>query len=233
MTAAGLRAVLFDLDDTLLPQGPWLAGAFAAVAVEVAHQAGGHPDAGTVGSALLAEAARGSARGGIIDRALDGLGLELPVAPLVEVFAGYRPNQLDLYPGALEALGRIRERVPVGLVSDGRTDVQGAKLAAAGLMEAFDVVVLSDDLGRAHRKPDPLPYRTALEALAVDPAEAAFVGDRPETDMVGADALGMVTVRVSTGEYSDRPDLVTPSARVADVVAAVAWLGPRLRVRTP
>ncbi len=208
-------AVLFDLDDTLVPQAPWLAGAFAAVASEV-EAATGVPATRAL-DALLAHAARGSARGGIIDAAVASLGLTVPVAPLVDTFRAYRAARLDPFPGARAVVARLRSTVPVGLVTDGDPGIQRAKLAASGLDGAFDVVVCSDELGRAYRKPHPLPYRSALRVLGVGAEDTVFVGDRPDTDLVGAAALGMATVRVTTGEYARSPDVVPPTATVPHV----------------
>ncbi len=225
--ARTLGAVLFDLDDTLAPQATWLDGAFAAVARRAADL---DPaiDARSLHEALLAEAAAGSARGGIIDRALASLGLAIDVGLLVEAFRSYRPARFDPYPGALELLERLRTAgMGLAVVSDGDPDIQRAKLGLTGVAELVDAVVLSDELGRRHRKPAPLPFRTALAALEVTPAEAAFVGDRPETDLLGAARVGMATVRVRTGEYAAAPSPVSPTADCADLTAVAAWLGDR------
>ena len=69
--AADVEAVLCDLDDTLYPQSAWLEGAWRAVAAAGARR--GIDEAAFLG-ALRAEAALGSARGGIIDRALAAVG---------------------------------------------------------------------------------------------------------------------------------------------------------------
>jgi HAD superfamily hydrolase (TIGR01549 family) len=53
----------------------------------------------------------------------------------------------------------------------------------------FDHVVMSGELGV--RKPDPAPFRAALERLGVEPARAVHVGDHPPHDEVGARAAGM------------------------------------------
>jgi len=230
-----LRAVLFDLDDTLVPQHEWLDGAWDAVAA-VAEGLGA--DRSALRRALAEEATAGSARGQLIDRAVDRVHPGLAIEPLVAAFVAYRRPELTPYPGAASVLARCRERAGVAVVTDGRPEIQRAKLRAAGLDGCVDVVVCSDDLGRAHRKPDPLPFRTALDQLGVEPGEAAFVGDRPETDIVGARRLGIFAVRVHSGEYARRPDVVPPNARCATLAEVADILDPLLSgrpssVRTP
>ena len=221
-----IEAVLFDLDDTLFEQRRWLEGAWRAVA---AVGEGRGVDAVALHAALLDVASEGSGRGGIIDRALARVGAgPLDVAPFVEAFRAHRPRQLPLYPGVREMLEDLRRQVRVGLVTDGDPRIQRAKLDAVGLAGSFDVEVLSDALGRARRKPHPAPLRTALAVLGVDPARAAFVGDRPDKDVAGALAAGMLAVRVRSGEYAAVPDDPRPWRSVPDVTGAIRALRPLL-----
>ena len=128
----------------------------------------------------------------------------------------------------MEALGALRERVPVALVTDGDPDIQRGKLAALGLEAAFDAVVLSDDLGREYRKPNAAPFAAALEQLGLPASGCVMIGDRPDKDVAGARAAGLRgTVRVRTGEY--RATVSTDALAVVETFAeAVAWLHPRL-----
>jgi putative hydrolase of the HAD superfamily len=215
-----IRAVLFDLDDTLYDQQAWLAGAWRSVA-EAAAAFGVAP--AELGAALAEIAAEGSDRGRIIDRALERVGAAgVPADPLVQAFRSHAPERLAPYPGVPAALERLRARYRIGLVTDGDPGIQRAKLRALGLGDAFDVVVLSDELGRGYRKPHPAPFRAALFALGVAAQEALFVGDRPDKDVAGAAAAGMACIRVLTGEYAGLPDTVAPLVRVPGVADAIA-----------
>lgn len=68
-----------------------------------------------------------------------------------------------------------------------------ADIAAAGLADLLDVIVLSPEVGAA--KPAPEIFLAATDALEVDPIDTIFVGDRLETDVQGAANLGMTTVQ--------------------------------------
>jgi putative hydrolase of the HAD superfamily len=215
-----IAAVLFDLDDTLYPQAAWLDGAWAAVAARGA--ALGVPEAELL-AALRGVAALGSDRGRIIDRALARCACgDVDVAPLVDAFRAHAPAELHCYPGVAEALRALSALLPVGIVTDGDPVIQRAKIRALGL--AADVVVYSDENGRRHRKPDPLPFANALDALALDARDVVFVGDRPDKDVAGAIAAGMRVIRVRTGEYASRPDDPAPWHSVASAVDAIELL---------
>ncbi len=70
--------------------------------------------------------------------------------------------------------------------------VQRLQLAALGLADRFDVVLISEAEGV--RKPDAEIFRRALDRCGVDASEAAFVGDHPNTDVVGARSAGLLPV---------------------------------------
>jgi putative hydrolase of the HAD superfamily len=226
-----IDAVLFDFDDTLVPQAPSLSGAFSAVGAEAERRFG--LDAAQVVSALHAVAEDGSGSGRVIDDALARLGASVPVEPLIEAFLAWRPLRLDPYPEVPAVLARLGSIVPLGLVTDGDVDLQEAKIAASGLRDHFGAVVCSDRLGRAKRKPSPAPFLLALGVLGVRAPCAAFVGDHPTKDIGGAHALGMTTIRVRRGEHRSAPNVVPADADVVDLAEAEAWLAPRLARREP
>lgn len=216
-------AVLFDLDDTLFDQRDWLDGAWAAVACRAVELCG-HPATGLADVLRAVSADGGSAQGGIIDRAVAQCGLDLAIAPLVEAFRTHRPDRLEPYPGVRDGLARLAAIMPIGIVTDGDCGIQQGKLAALGLGDCLSAVILSDSLGRSRRKPDPAPFRAALDALGAEPAGVVFVGDNPRKDVAGAAALGMTTIRVRTGEYGALEGPVLPDVEVADAAAAIDLL---------
>lgn len=65
------------------------------------------------------------------------------------------------------------------------------ELGLAGYIDAF---ISSADVGLG--KPHPAPYQRALADLSVEPHDAIFVGDTPETDIAGAKASGMRAVLI-------------------------------------
>jgi len=222
-----LDAVLFDLDDTLYEQRQWLDGAWQAVADRAARWG---VDPAALDRALQHVAALGSDRGGVIDTALHLVGRDdVPVPPLLESFREHTPAHLDPYPGVRQLLEQLAAQVPLGLVSDGEPAGQQAKLDALDLASSFTTVVLSDTLGREHRKPDPLPFRVAVCNLDVTPTRAIYIGDRPSKDVAGAVAAGLAAVRVRTGEWRQEPDDPRAVASVPTLEDAVQLVSRSLR----
>jgi HAD superfamily hydrolase (TIGR01509 family) len=106
-------------------------------------------------------------------------------------------------------LESLRSRgVKTGLVANswpepGRVVRRDAE--AFGLARLLDVMVFADEVGAA--KPDPAIFLRALEALEVEPFDAMFVGDRLETDVQGAAAVGMTTVQALWFRADDTPGI--------------------------
>ena len=83
---------------------------------------------------------------------------------------------VDARPGAVELVERLRAtHVPLGLASNSPRVLVDDALASAGLSDAFDVIVTSDDVEEA--KPAPDIYLLACERLGVGPDEALALED--------------------------------------------------------
>jgi len=81
-------------------------------------------------------------------------------------------------------------------------------LEQMGLTERLDFSVFSSEVGV--RKPHPVIFERALEALEVEPEQALFVGDRLFEDVRGAAELGMTTVQALWYRADDHPDGAEP-----------------------
>ena len=102
-------------------------------------------------------------------------------------FEAYR--SFDDAPAVLDAIGRL---VPLGLVTNGASDLQRRKLRALGIEEIFAVVAISGEVGAA--KPDGRIFLQALDRLGVAPTDSWHVGDSLARDVGGARAAGMQAV---------------------------------------
>jgi HAD superfamily hydrolase (TIGR01509 family) len=116
-----------------------------------------------------------------------------------------RGANLELSPDIRPCLEALGERgLLLGIVCDvGFTGGELLRdfLDRNGLLEHFSGWAFSDEVG--HYKPSPRIFEAALDALGAQPSEAAHVGDLRRTDIAGAGAIGMGTVRYR-GLHDDR-----------------------------
>lgn len=132
-------------------------------------------------------------------RALGRLGVadDALAADLDARFEAERAATNPFIPGAAEALDRLAERYRLAIVTNGIPDVQREKLARTGLLERFEAVVVSGELGCG--KPDRRVYDETLRQLDL-PAEACvMVGDNFRRDVAGAQAVGIRGVWIAAG----------------------------------
>ncbi len=93
-----------------------------------------------------------------------------------------------------------------------------------GLRTRVDAVVLSCSIGVL--KPDPRIYRVALDALRIDAADAAFVGDGGDNELRGARGLGLRTLLVERGLPHTVAARADATVRCADLAAVARALLP-------
>ncbi|WP_114313237.1 HAD family hydrolase [Thermus caldifontis] len=122
---------------------------------------------------------------------------------LAEAFFQGR-RRYPLFPEVPEFLEALRARgASLVLLTNGVPDLQREKLFGAGLGEAFDLFLVSGEVGLG--KPDPRLFRMALCAFGVDPEEAVMVGDNPGRDIKGALLAGIKAVFVDRGHRPKDP----------------------------
>lgn len=110
-------------------------------------------------------------------------------------------------PGAKEALDHVSEQYPLGLITNGGEQTQGAKLERLGISDYFDVTVFCDPARGVEPKPATEPFEQALAGLPSAPETTVYVGDSHSSDVVGAHRAGLQSVWVPP----DRPHETQPS----------------------
>jgi putative hydrolase of the HAD superfamily len=91
--------------------------------------------------------------------------------------------------GALELVTHLHARLRVGVITNNTVNEQTEKLATFGFAPHVDVLVTSEEAGVA--KPDPQIFRIALERLGCEPYEAVMIGDAWVQDILGATSAGI------------------------------------------
>jgi putative hydrolase of the HAD superfamily len=110
-----------------------------------------------------------------------------------------REAALVPYPHVYMTLMELLKRgLRLAVVSDAPGREAWLRLCYLDFHHIFDAVVTFDDTGE--RKPNPGPFKKALELLAVAPGESLMVGDWAERDMIGAANIGMKTVFARYGD---------------------------------
>ncbi len=197
-----LRALIFDLDDTLYPERDYVMSGFRAVS-SWAEDRLGIPADRSFGE--LCWLFNDGVQGDTFNRWLESHGFQPDdwVPQMVQVYREHNPH-IAPYPEVPRLLQRLRSRYRLGLLTDGYAEVQKQKLAALGLASYFDTLVFSDEWGREAWKPNPRLFEIVLRRLGIPGPKGVYIADNPHKDFLGARQVGMWTVRVrrADGLYS-------------------------------
>lgn len=105
-----------------------------------------------------------------------------------------------LFGDTVMVLEALAVRYKLGLITNGRSRGQNAKIDGAGIRKFFDVIKISEEEGI--KKPNPVIFKRCLEQLGVPPAQAVYIGDHPEKDVVAAQQLGLKGIWVRSRNYA-------------------------------
>ncbi|MEM2918624.1 MAG: TIGR02253 family HAD-type hydrolase [Candidatus Altiarchaeota archaeon] len=110
---------------------------------------------------------------------------------------------LTPFPETVPTLLKLRELgYKLGVITDGKAIKQWEKLIRLGLQHFFDLVLISEEIGI--EKSDEKIFKFALEKIKCEPSEAIMVGDRLDKDILGANKIGMLTIKILRGRYSEQ-----------------------------
>lgn len=199
----GLRAVLFDVDDTLFSTTQ-----FARVARKNAVHAMVKTGLDLPEEVVLRELEEVLAEftsnydhhfdqllRRLRPKALENVNPALIVAAGVAAYHDTKFRELKPFEDVIPLLSALRSAgVITGVITHGWTIKQAEKIVRLGLVPHLDrrAVFISDQLGIS--KPNPKIYALALRDLALLPAEAMYVGDSPSHDITPPKSLGMKAV---------------------------------------
>lgn len=234
------RAILFDLDDTLIrayaqPDEAWrrLLHVFAAhldahdeaaverIRIAIMDEARAFWSDQTeaakwrldIPTARRLSTRRGLARLGHSDEAL--------ADKIADAFTELRRNEYRLYPDAHATVDALRQAgVKLALVTNGAAATQRDKIVRFELGHRFDHIQIEGEFGQG--KPELAVYRHALERLGVTAADAWMVGDNYEWEVVAPQQLGMC------GIWYDPYEAGVPSHATAQPSRIIRRLGELL-----
>lgn len=224
----GIKAVIFDLDETLIDAHKGLKNSHEAVAEKLCEYLP-CKEGGLKKKSILKNLKEVDDQMNF-ERKYDrdswwpkfivklGFDTELDRAQIEELTRVYWKNYAEAavpYPDAGPILRYLQEKgYQLGLI----TDFDGPKISKRDRIYPLDIadffeaiVVGGEDTPKP--KPDPKPFELVASKLEVEPGECVMVGDKPFTDIDGANSVGMKTILVKKREWEGRedPDFVVES----------------------
>lgn len=182
-----MKAVVFDLDDTLYSEKEYVRSGYGAIARAM-------PEIADMEAKLWSAFLQ---KQPAIDSVLTDEGLYSEERKQI-CLAAYRLQQPEIhfYEGVPELLTKLRaEGKKLGIITDGRPEGQRAKIRALGLESYVDHILITDELGGVEfRKPNPAAFLEMQKKLGVTFAEMCYIGDNIQKDFIAPQSLGMESI---------------------------------------
>ncbi|WP_298829676.1 HAD family hydrolase [uncultured Planococcus sp.] len=111
---------------------------------------------------------------------------------LEDYVANFRAHCIP-FPNLLSMLEDLAGKsIRLGMITNGRGQFQLDNILALGIKGYFEEILISEWAGMS--KPDPAIFQKALATLGVSPDEAVYIGDHPQNDIQAAQAIGMKAI---------------------------------------
>src|SRR5262245_25515488 len=232
------RAILFDLDDTLIHAYGGTEAAWLVVAQELADELAplapaevanaisafarnfwADPQRHRLWRVRLREARREIVAGSFV--ALANLGCPVPPAAvlqrLADRFTCHREEQMHLFPDTHTVIDALKLRgTRLALVTNGASEAQRAKIERFDLARRFDHIQIEGE--HEFGKPDEQAYRHALRQLGADARDTWMVGDNLEWEVAAPQRLGIFGIWFDASGKGLPPDTyIRPDRIVASL----------------
>jgi len=200
-----VKAVLFDLDNTLYDTQQYFIGAFESISKYVSSEYD-LPEQKIYKTLGKLWQKKTSMYPYLFNDLLKLLQIKQDspevIDALVRLFNGYAGN-IELYPDVLPTLQELRGRLyKLGIITDGTVERQKRKIELLKLEPLFDVIIYTKEI---ESKASPTPFLAALARLNVKAPDAYYIADNPLIDFKGAKEVGIKTIRILRGEYTKIP----------------------------
>ncbi len=190
-----IKAILFDLDDTLYDEKHFVKSGFIKVAEFI-------EDKFKISKKdfykILIDIYNDGSRGNIFNLALEKVNIIFDdniIYSMVKIYREHNP-EIKLNKDIESLLIKLKATYSLGIITDGYFAVQKKKVQALRLEELFDSIIYTDQYGKEYWKPNVLGYKLALKEFQVSSGEAMYVGDNPYKDFIEAKEMGITTVRI-------------------------------------
>lgn len=176
-----VKAVIFDLDDTLISEIEYIKSGYNHIAAIIEGRL--KINKKQVFDDLLSLFRENPQN--VFNRLYEKYHIEYSnemILDLVKEYRGHYPN-IQFYNDVLLCLdGLKRLGIKTGIITDGYAITQHQKLRAVEANKYFDVIIVTDELGRDYWKPHPKAFELIREKLKVNFDEMIYIGDNPEKD---------------------------------------------------
>ncbi len=198
-----MKAIFFDLDNTLYDNKQYFLGAFKDISNYLSKKYSISQEK-VYKNLIMLWQEKTSAYPYLFNDLLEISGIKNGglVEKIVRIFNKYKGN-LKPYSGVIATLQELKKRgYKLGIITDGNAKRQKRKIKLLGIKNFFDVIIYTKKIAS---KPSEKPFLAAVKKMKINPENFFYVADSPLVDFKGAKKIGMKTIRILRGEFKNIP----------------------------
>ena len=205
-----IRAVIFDLDDTLMDTSVQLVRKGQILAIRSMIRAGLPWPVGREEELREEVLKRYGPACNTTDKAIEFLSVsdEREAAQLADIghnaYHSVDTKEIMAFPGTIPLLEELKKRkIVLTMITHGTAKLQNAKIDALGIRKYLDKIIISDAIGAVEKMRFYEEIVDWLASKGISAKETLSVGDRIDSEIKASKTLGMVTAQVrNCGRYS-------------------------------
>lgn len=140
--------------------------------------------------------------------------LEMKESNMIDFWDTYFPQCFKPEEEVHTLLDQISQHAKIGLITNGSTQRQKAKIKSSQLESYFETIVISDEVG--YSKPEQEIFDIALDRLGVMASETLFIGDDLVKDVKGPQNVGIKSVWFNPGNIGNTTN-ISPDVEISEL----------------
>ena len=219
-----LKAVVFDLDDTLYDEVEYCRSGFHACA-NFLEETLEDLSSGEIFGVFWEQFCKGN-HTQTFNGALEKLGIPYNddlIEELIKIYREHKP-EIKLPQDSLAVLKKLRKKYTLALLTDGFLPAQRLKVTALKIEKFFSCIVYTEELGRNFWKPSPEGFEKILQTLDIQPENAVYIGDNEKKDFIAPNMLGFQTVQLIRDAHIHTPESQRQGCAAKYVVKKISLL---------
>ncbi|CAM4212992.1 HAD-IA family hydrolase [Bacillus albus] len=134
------------------------------------------------------------------------------------------PKCFSIDQNTIHFLNQIKKQFKVGIITNGSTQRQKAKIINTNLNNYFDTIIISEEVGLS--KPDKRIFELALNKLNAQPENTLFVGDDLEKDIAGPQNVNIKGVWFNPQKIKNTTQ-IQPYAEINTLDSLLSYVTPQ------
>lgn len=201
-----IKAVIFDLDDTLISEYDYIKSGYKIIAKKIKEDYNIEQSENEIFD-LMFQIFNADSKN-VFNKLLDELQLEYNEEYIKELIKTYREHipEIKFFDDIIPCLEQLRKQgIKLGIITDGYAITQKNKLKVLNAYELFDKIIITDELGKEYWKPNPKAFEIIKEYFNIEYNEMMYVGDNPKKDFYIKKFYPVKTVRIyrDKGVYTE------------------------------